>query len=128
MRYTDSNASLTIQCLFCRTICLWPQNMPQFPISLLHWSQISLPGAYFWGLQTTSNCWGPDLVNRVSAEAFQSAVHIVLPSLRSTCDMEHHLDERALSFLHLWLFWAISSFKCTSNIRYWWFFLSQDNQ
>ena len=29
---------------FCWTICHWPQNTPQFLISLLHWSQISFPG------------------------------------------------------------------------------------
>ena len=45
--YTDSNASLRIRCLFCRTIYLWPQNTPLFPISHLHWSQILSLEHYF---------------------------------------------------------------------------------
>ena len=53
---------------FCRTICLWPQNTPQFLISLLHWSQISFPGAFFWGLQTVNSHWRPDLENRMGVE------------------------------------------------------------
>ena len=114
--YTDSNASLTMQCLFCWMICLWPQNMPQFLISLLHWSQICFPRAFFWALPIASNCWGPDLENRVGAEPIQSAIHVVLPLLQLICDMVHCLSERTLfssSFVAIFL--AISSFKCSNN-------------
>ena len=83
---------------FCRMICLWPQNMPQFLILLLHWSQISFPVAFFWSLQTASGCWGPDLENRVSVEAIQSAIPVVLPSLWSTCVTAHCLGETTLFF------------------------------
>ena len=106
--------------LFCRTICLWPQNTPQFPISLLHWSQISFLGAFFWGLQTTSSHWGPDLENMVGVEAIQSAIHVVLPSLRwlvTQCIIllkEQFLPSNAPIMLY--------------NICYQCFFLSQGNQ
>ena len=103
--YTDSNASLTIRCLFCRTICLWPQNTPQFLISLLHWSQISFPGAFFWGLQTASSRWRPDLKSRVCKEAIQSAIPIILPSLGSTCETVHCLCQKHF-FLLLWPFFG----------------------
>ena len=63
--------------------------MPQFLISFLHWSQISFPGAFFWGLQTVSNRWGPDLENWSSTKAIRSATHVVLP-------LVHCLGERAL--------------------------------
>ena len=47
-------------------------------------------------MQTASSRWGPDLENRVGAEAIRSAIHVVLPSLRSTCDTVYCLGERAL--------------------------------
>ena len=128
--YTDSNTSLTIQCLFCRTVCLWPQNTPQFPISL-HLSQISLLRTFFWGLQTASSHWGPDLENGVGAEAIWSAIRIVLPSFRSTYDTVHCLGERALfsSFVAVfWLFLPPNTPIMLYNIHYWWFFLFQGNQ
>ena len=114
-------------------ICLLPQNMPLFLIWLLHWSQISkFPGAFFCSLQTANSCWRPDHENRVSVEAIWSTIHVVLPSLWSTCDTVHCLGERALSS---------SSFEAISlrflpsnapimlyNIHYWWFFLSQGNR
>ena len=81
---------------FCIRICLWPQNTPQFLISLLHWSQISFTRAFFWGLQTASSHWEPGLENRVGVEAIWSAIHVVLSPLRSTCDTVHCLGERAL--------------------------------
>ena len=64
----------------------------------------------------------------MGAEAIRSAIHVILPSLRSSCDTVYYPDERALFLLHLWPFLAIYSFKHTNNIRYWWFFLPQGNQ
>ena len=105
-------------------------NMPQFLISLLHWSQISLE-YFFWGLQTASSCWGSDLENRVGVEAIQNAIHVVLPPLQSTCDMVYCLGKRALitgSFLDdFWQFIASNASIMLLNICYWWFFLSQGN-
>ena len=112
-------------------VCLWPQNTPYFPISLLHWSQISFPGAFFWGLQTASSCWEPDLENRVCVEAILSAIHIVLPSLRWICDMVHCFGGRALftsSFMADFLQFLLSNTPIMLyDICYWWFFLSQGN-
>ena len=85
--------------------------------SILHWRQISFPGAFFWDLRTARSHLGPDLENWVDAEAIRNAIHVVLLSLRSTCDTMHCLGERALlssSFIALFLF-AISSFKFTNN-------------
>ena len=125
--YTDSNASLTIRCHFCRMICLWPQNTPHFPISLLYWSQMSFSREFFWDLQTASSYWEPDLKNRVGAEAIWSAIHVVLPSLRLTCGMMHRLGERALlssSFVAVfWQFLPSNTPIMLYNICYWWFFL-----
>ena len=107
-------------------ICLCPQNTPKFRISLLHWSQIIL-------LRSASSqlSLGPDLENRVGAEAIRSAILVVLPSLRSTCDTVHCLDERALvssSFLTVfWRFLPSNAPIMLYNIRYWTFFLSQGN-
>ena len=113
-------------------ICLWSQNMPQFPISLLHWSQISFSGAFFWGLQTASSCWGPDLENRMSVEAVKSVIHVVLPLLRSNCDTMHCLGERVLfssSFMGVfWRFLPSNVPIMLYNIHYWSFSLSQCNQ
>ena len=39
-------------------MCLWPLSTHQFLISLLYWSQISFPGAFFWGLQTAQSRFG----------------------------------------------------------------------
>ena len=124
------------RCLFCWTICLWPQNTHQFAISLFHWSQIYFPGAFFWGLQTANRRWGPDLKNRVSAEAIRSAIHVVLPSLRSTCDTVNFFffffGERArFSFSFVGVFCQFLSSNASIMryyIRYWWVFLSQGNQ
>ena len=69
--------------------------MHQFPISLFHLSQISFPGVFFWGLQTTSGCCGLHLENRVCAEAIRREKLVVLPLLRSTCDTVHCLGKRA---------------------------------
>ena len=100
-------------------------------ISLLHWCQISFPGAFFWDFQTVSSHWEPDLENRVGAEAIQSAIHIALSLLRSTCDTVHYLGERELfssSFVAIfWWFLPSNSPIMLYNIRYWWFFLSQGN-
>ena len=114
--------------LFCRMICLWSQYTPQF---LLHWNQIFFSGEFFWGLQTTSSHWEPDLENRVGAEAIQSAIYVVLPSLRSTCDTVDSLGERALfsSFVAIfWQFLPSNTQILLYNICYWWFFLSQGNR
>ena len=125
--YTNSSTSLTIRCNFCETICLWPQNTPQFPISLLHWTRIFSPGAFSWSLQTASSHWGPDLENRVDAEANWSTIH-VLPSFRSTYDMPHCLAERVLfssSFLTVVFFLQFLNSNAPLmlySIRYWWFF------
>ena len=64
----------------------------------------SFPGAFFWGLKTASSCWGPDLENRMCAEAILNAIHVVLLSLQSACDRVHCLSERELFLLHLWPF------------------------
>ena len=106
--------------------------MLQFPISL-HWSQISSSGAFFWALQTARSHWRPDLENSVGAKAIWSAIHVVLPSLRLTCDTVHCLGERALFLLYLWLFLWWFFFPSNApimlyNICCWWFFLSQGNQ
>ena len=99
-------------------------NIPQFPISLLHWSQISFTVAFFWGLQTASNCSGPDLENTMAAEAIWRAIHVVLPSLRSTCDTVHCFRERALfSFSFATVFWRFLFSNVPImlyNIHYWW--------
>ena len=98
---------------------------------LLHWSQVSLLGAFFWGMQTVSGCWGPDLENGVGPEAIPSAIHEVLLSLRSTCNKVHCLGERALissSFVAVfWWFLPSNATKMLYNIRYRCFFLSQGN-
>ena len=78
--------------------------MLQFPVSLLHWSQISFLEAFFRGLLTASSCWGPDLENRVGAEAIQSAIHVLLPLLQSTCDALYCLGERVLFSLFVVVF------------------------
>ena len=100
--------------------------MSQFPTSLLRWSQISFPGAFFWGLQTASSHWGPDLENRVGAEA----IHVVLPTLQSTYDTVHCLGDRTLFFFICDLFWRFLPSNAPImlyNIRYWWVFFSQSN-
>ena len=106
--------------------------MPQFLISLLHWSQISFPETFFWGLQTASSHWGPDLENRVGAEAIWNAIHVVLLPLWLTCDMVHCLVERALfssSFVAvLGQFLPSNTLIMLYDIHYWWFFLSQGNR
>ena len=45
--------------------------MLQFRQSLIHWSHVSFPGAFFLGRQTGSNCWEPDPENTVDGEAIQ---------------------------------------------------------
>ena len=105
-------------------------------MSLLHWNQISFPGPFFWGLQTASSRWGPDLENRVVGEVIRSAFHVVL--LQSTCDTVHCLGERALFsssfvavsffFFFFWRFLLSNVPIMLYNICYWWFFLSQGNQ
>ena len=130
--YADSNTSLTIQCLFCRTICICPQNTSQFLISLLHWSQISFPGAFFWGLQTASNHWGPEVENRVGVKKQFELQFIVLPSLWSICDTVHCLSERACfpsSFVAIFKQFLPSNAPIMLyNICYWWFFFTQGNR
>ena len=105
--------------------------MPWFPIWLLHLSQISFTGTLFWGLQTASSHWRSDLENRVGVEAIQSAIHVVLPLLQSTCDMIHCLGEREFfssSFVAVfWQFLPSNAPIMLYNILYWWFFLSQGN-
>ena len=117
---------------FCRMVCLWPQNMALFPISLFHWSQISFPWAFFWGLQTARSHREPDLENRVGVKPIQIVIHVVLPLLWSICDMVHCLGERALpfsSFLAIfWWFLPSNVPIMLYNICYWWFFLCQCNQ
>ena len=65
------------------------------------------------------------------AEAIRSAIHVVWPSLRSTCDMVHCPGERELfstSFVPVfWWFLLSNALVMLYNIRYWWFFLSQGN-
>ena len=102
--------------------------MPQFLISLLHWSQISFPGAFFWGLQTASCHWEANLENRVGVKA----ICVVLPSLWLTCDMVHCLGERALfSSSFVAIFWQLLPSNAPimlCNICYLWFFHSQGNR
>ena len=121
-------AFLIIWCLFCWTIS---QNIPQFLISLLHWSQLSFPGAFFCCQQTASSCWEPDLENRVGTEATQSAIHVVLPLLWSPCDLVHCLGEKALFSPSLvavfWRFLPSNAPLMLYNIHYWWVFFSQSN-
>ena len=101
-------------------------------MSLCHWSQSSFPRVFFWGLQTNSSRWWPDLENSVCAEAIRSAIHVVLPLLRSTCDMVHCLSERAhfsSSFVaFFWKFLPSNTPIMLFNIHYWWFSLSQGNR
>ena len=105
--------------------------MSQFPITLLHWSQISFPEAFFWGLPTASSHWGPYLENRMGVEAIWSTIHVVFSLLWSTHDMVHCLGERALfpsSFVAIfWQFLPSNALIKLYNICYWWFFLSQYN-
>ena len=91
-------------------ICLWPQNMP-VSISLLHWSQTSLPGEFFWDLQTASSHRGPDLENRVGMEEIQSTIHVALPLLQSTYDMVHSLGERVLFSSYVAIFGMLGNFS-----------------
>ena len=88
---------------FCRTIYLWPQNTPQFRQSLLHWSQISFPEAFFLGLQTASSRWEPDWLGE--RRLFSFSLGVVFSQF---------LPSNAPITLY--------------NIHYWWFFLSQVNQ
>ena len=111
--------------------CLKPQNAAQFPISLLQCSQISFLRTFFWGLQTASSCWGPDLEKRVGAEAIQSAIHLVLSSLRSTRESVLSWWKCSFSSSFAAIFWQfLPSIAPVMlyDINYWWFFLSQGNQ
>ena len=120
-----------VQCLFCKTISLGPQNAPQFLISLLHWNKISFSQAFFWGQQTASSCWGPDLENRVGTEAIQSAIHVVLLSLWLTCNTVRCFGERARFSSFVAVFWRslLSNAPVMPyDICFCWFFLSQDNR
>ena len=55
------------------------------------------PNLFPWSKQqTASSHWGSDLKNWIGAEAIRRAIHVVLPSLRSTCDTVHCLGEKAL--------------------------------
>ena len=64
-------------------------------------------------------------------EAIRNAIHVVLPSLQSTCDTVHCLGERALlssSFVAVfWRFLPSNTPIMLYNIWYWWFLLSQGN-
>ena len=130
--YIHSKTSLTFRCLFCRMISLWLENTLQFRQSLLHWGQISFPGAVYLGLQTGSSCWESDPENMVDGAAIQSAICAILLLLRSTCDMVHCFGERALFSYSFGV--VFSQFLSTNapitpyNIRFWWFFLSQGNR
>ena len=55
-------------------IRLFSQNGPQFRQSLLHWNQISFPGAFFPGQQRVNSLWGPDLENMVVEEAIRNLI------------------------------------------------------
>ena len=124
--YTYYIASLIIRCLFYRMIFF--SLKIHLPISLLHWGQISFPGAFFWGPQTASTCWRLNLENRVGAEAIQSAIQVVLSSLQLTCNTVHCLGERGLFSSFVAIFWRfLSSYTpiMPYNIRYWWFFFSK---
>ena len=129
-RYIHTNIyrHLFIDAFFCRPNCPWPQNMPQFPISLLNWSQTSFPGAFFWGLQTASSCLGPDLENWVGVQAIWSTIHVVLPSLWHGSFV---LVKRGLFLFHLglffWQFFPSTAPIMLYNICYWSFFFSQGN-
>ena len=107
----------------------WPQNMPHFPISLPHWTQIYLPRAFFWCLQTASSHWEPDPANRRGSEAIRRAIHVVLSSLRSTGSTVHCLGERVLfSITSVAVFgrFLLSNAPIMQfTIRYWCFFLSK---
>ena len=48
------------------------QNWPRFRQAILHWSQISFPGAFFSAQQKASSRWRPDLKNTVSEEAIEA--------------------------------------------------------
>ena len=107
-------------------ICLWPQNTPQFPVSLLHLSQISFSGAFFWGLQTASCRWGADLENRIVSEAIRRAIHVELLAI----DLLHYLSRGKSTFFFIcgssfWRFLPSNAPLILYSIRYWWFFLSQ---
>ena len=109
--------------LFCRMICLWPQNMPQFPISLLHWSQISFSGAFFWGLQIASSHW------RIGCMQKQFKVQFLLccDQLLTRCIVL--VKENSSSFVAVFCrFLSSNVLMMLYNICYWWFFLSQGNQ
>ena len=113
-RITQHVLGLTNKAIFKQNYALFMNT-----VSFLHTfqqSQISFPGPFFWGLYLASRRLGPDLENRVVVEAIRTAIHVVLPSLRSTCNTVHCLGERALfssSFVAVFL--AISSFKRAFN-------------
>ena len=82
--------------VFFRTTHLWPQNTLQIQQPLCHWSQISFPGAFILGLQTSSSRWESNPENTVDGEEIESAIHAILPSLQSICDTVHCFGESAI--------------------------------
>ena len=61
--------------------------------NLFHWSIL---------LRSPNSQWsqGPDLENWMGVKASRGVIHLVLPSLQSTCDTVYCLGERTLFFLH----------------------------
>ena len=99
--------------------------MPQLPISLPYWSQISFPGAFFWALQALRSRWGSDMENMVGVEVIQSAIHR---------DLWHGVLSgwKSTFFFFIcgcfWWFLPSNAPIMQYNIRYCWFFFSQGNQ
>ena len=73
----------------------WNTEILQYAWSLLYWSQISLPGALFSGLQAGSSRWEPGPENTVDGKEIQSAIREIWPLVRATCDTVHRLGEEA---------------------------------
>ena len=54
-----------------------PRVRPQFQQSLLHWSQISFPEAFFLGQYRADSHWGLNLENMMNGEAIRSLINSI---------------------------------------------------
>ena len=131
MWYIDSNASLTIWCLFVERFVFGLKIHFSFWYHFIGVKTFSLEHSFEVCKQTISCREGPDLENRVGYESIRRAIQVVLPSLWSTCDMVYGLNERAqfsCSFLAvLGRFLPSNVPIILHNIHHWWFFIFKGN-
>ena len=93
------------------TICQGLQNSHWFPVWSLHLMKISVPGAISLSLGTDKSLWGPNLKNKVGAEAIRSVIYWFLPSFLSICELVHCFAKRCI-------------FSSTNKAVYLWFIFS----